>query len=448
MAAWYDIAAEAPWLVNPPQQTGDPKAPNFLESFKQGQVDALQMQVLKDKVSESHLDLAANIEGQKAKNQMKAGIVAFGQAFNSVSKLKDKWADPEAESMMGDLLTEHPELATNPIFKESQNWIQTAQKAKSDQDIRRQNADTNRLKLDSVDRRIKQIVDNEALAKPMTLEQKALRVVELQDEYQLNGKLIQPDKEAKPTAFSEDTKVIADAKQEYEDALQSGDPVRLKKAKSLWEAIQLKLPQSERFSGYDANGNLIFSFNRGPGGETGVMPGTATQAQESLGRQRQSVEQMQDLATNLRDKDVGVAGVVGEFVGDRLVPQIDPTGSTLDPVRVKNRTDLKSAAEGLVGQLTSDKRVSNADRKELAGIAASPGIWESGERARKASGFIRDVIKKRAQNIALNAKQPIEDWMLTSGQITSMAREGIITPEKMVELRMKYYPDLYKLPTK
>lgn len=444
MAAWYDIAAEAPWLVNPPQQTSDPRAPNFLESFKQGQVDALQMQALKDKVAEGHLDLAANIEGQKAKNQMKAGIVAFGQAFNSVSKLKDKWADPEAESMMGTLLQEHPELANNPIFKETQNWIQTAQKAKADLDIRKQNADTNRLKLDSVDRRIKQMVDNEALAKQMTPEQKAQRVVELQDEYQLNGKLIPQDKEAKPTAFSEDTKVIADAKQEYEDALQSGDPARLKKAKSLWEAIQLKLPQSERFSGYDANGNLIFSFNRGPGGDMGTMPGTATQAQEAISGFRQSITQLKDLAGNLRDKDVGIAGVAGEFFGDRLIPQFDPSGSTKDPVRVKNRTELKAAVEGLIGQLTSHKRVSNQDRKELESIAPSTGAWETGDRARQSAVVLGDIIKKRAQDAALNAKQPIEDWMLTADQIRAKFSLHQMTEEQATALIEQNYPGVFK----
>lgn len=168
---------------------------------------------------------------------------------------------------------------------------------------------------------------------------------------------------------------------------------------------------------------------------------TASFVQKNLNTAEKNMQLLNDLSANIRGKDLGIAGNLGEIV-DRWAPQFGLPG--FDRQRATNREALKVAVQGMVRQISSDTgRFSEGDRKRAEAAMVRPGWDENEQNARAVLDELRDIVRSRAKVDAATAGMPAPEWSLSPDDITRAVQSGKMSKEKGVELRLRHYPDIY-----
>lgn len=167
---------------------------------------------------------------------------------------------------------------------------------------------------------------------------------------------------------------------------------------------------------------------------------TASLAQKNLNIAEKNYQLLDSLDKNLRDADLGIRGVLGEVV-DRYAPQFGLPG--FDPKRATNREALRVSVQGMVRQISSDQRFTNEDRKRAEDAMVSFGAGENKERATEVLRELKSIVRDRAKVDAQTAGMAQPDFTMSPDEITRAVQTGKLTKEKGVELRLRYYPEIY-----
>jgi hypothetical protein len=140
-----------------------------------------------------------------------------------------------------------------------------------------------------------------------------------------------------------------------------------------------------------------------------IAGGAKSQMQEANADIAQVVNVGGNLLQNLRPQDVGVAGNVGEWVGDKTLPQLG--FNSADPQRIQNRTMLSAYRERALKRVSSDSRFSTADREAIEKMLPSNGVFESLPDAKTRLATVNLVMQQRA-GILGNAlgEKPLTDY--------------------------------------
>lgn len=450
MPQWYNIAAEAPWLVEKQQYPAGSGITSFFQGLTSGfqqaqdekqkrddfnyEVDQAgftgpgaqhagrnyfrevvkgylgagmvptnledQQKVLNQQLTLQHIKGVGLQNVQQAITnenmlQVRGGMAAYGQMFNDISQLPNGWADPQAKRLLGEFVKKYPYMP-DKLINQTEGWMDKA----VGRDLALQR------------------LQDQATFRDIQLAIAQQRIDLLKDRAAAGG----------DTAAMKEVNQFETTKAQYDAAIQKGDEAEIKRLGGLLQTMGAKFFPKEDLKVFSAEGQPMFEMSKGglPGG---LMPGTATQAQQQIMGMKQSVTQMEDLSHNLRDEDVGIAGKVGEFFGDRLIPQISPSTGTMSAVRVKNRTELRTAIQSLIGTLSQHARLTKQEMDQLKEIAPSAAWEESGPRARQSAFILTQILKKRAQDSAEQGKQPVEPWMLTVKDIATQLRAGQLKPE-------------------
>lgn len=168
------------------------------------------------------------------------------------------------------------------------------------------------------------------------------------------------------------------------------------------------------------------------GGEAdGVTQGTQGKLEQSVNGTRKTLELVDDLVQNLDWKDVGFAGVIGEGVLDKLLPQFGV--NSLNPKRVDNRTKLKTMIQGALRQISPDNRFTNEDRKRIEDIMPSTGVFENEKHAKEVLATIQRVFAKRNVQDLMEMGKPITLESLAPAEIGAAVEMGLINYEEARE---------------
>lgn len=171
---------------------------------------------------------------------------------------------------------------------------------------------------------------------------------------------------------------------------------------------------------------------------------TASFVQKNINIAEKNYQLLDELDRNLRDADLGIRGVLGEVV-DRYAPQFGLPG--FDPKRASNREVLKVSVQGMVRQISSDTRFTEADRKRAEDAMVSFGAGENKERATAVLRELKDIIRSRAKIDAVTGGMPQPEFTYSKDEIISAVQSGKMTKEKAMELRQRYYPQDYGPPS-
>lgn len=138
-----------------------------------------------------------------------------------------------------------------------------------------------------------------------------------------------------------------------------------------------------------------FELIEGAGDDVTTQPttGQAGRLQEDIRQKREQLDIIGDLRKNLQWKDVGVAGVFGEWALDRILPNFG--ANTADLGRIDRRQKLKILVQGAIREVSSDQRFSNADRDDAKGTLPESGIFENFDRAKQGLKTIDHIFAKR-----------------------------------------------------
>lgn len=181
---------------------------------------------------------------------------------------------------------------------------------------------------------------------------------------------------------------------------------------------------------FDDQGRPIINY--GPTTEIGkTTVATQTLAQRKLLKYEVATELMNHIQKNLETGHVGVAGFLGEMVGDRLLPQLGV--DTFSGKRVDVRTALTTLRESLMREISDDSRFSNADREEISKALPSSGILESVQDARQRIETVRRIVAQRAGTYASGMGLPAPLWSLSPEQIRERFNLPANDPRKITE---------------
>lgn len=214
---------------------------------------------------------------------------------------------------------------------------------------------------------------------------------------------------------------------DYDRAVKSGNT---EAAEQLKAAIEQSISNKGRsiYMGTDAEGKPIFEMTEGGAPSRAGALGKATtamttQAQQKLAQYENSAELLNWLQRKLRPEHVGAAGVVGELVLDKVLPQLG--AQTANRGRVDVRTALTTAREGLMREISGDPRFSNVDRQEIAKALPSSGVFESYDDAQQRIATVRRILANRGKVYAqtLGIKPP--GWAMPIQEIIQRYQDGL-----------------------
>lgn len=218
-------------------------------------------------------------------------------------------------------------------------------------------------------------------------------------------------------------------------AYASGDTAKGDEFKAQAEFM---LPKGWGFETFtDENGER--QLRAAQGMASGALGGAAaSRAQSQMLGMENSIQLLGDLNKNLRGQDLGAAGVIGETVMDRWLPQLGL--KTLDVKRADNRTKLKAAVQGMVRIISSDTgQFSNEDRRRAEAVMPSVGWGENVEHAQRTIKTLQDIFRKKAATNAKALGKPVPDWALTLDEVAN--KVGVtkeLTREQAIQLIEKY----------
>lgn len=184
----------------------------------------------------------------------------------------------------------------------------------------------------------------------------------------------------------------------------------------------------------DEQGRPIVKIIKGRSATAQVSgPTTAvkTDLQKDINNTRQALPLMADLEKNLRAEDVGLRGVVGETVMDRLLPQFG--AGTLDPKRTDNRTKLRTLVQSMLRQISPDNRFTNEDRKRIEEIMPDLGVLENVDRAKQVLSELSKVFSERNVRDMQALKAPLEMPQMSNEEIAAAVRMNLIDRNAALE---------------
>lgn len=166
---------------------------------------------------------------------------------------------------------------------------------------------------------------------------------------------------------------------------------------------------------YDDQNRPIINY--GPQESSIGAPSVATQsmAQRKLLKYEAASELINHLQRNMESGHVGVAGVLGEYVGDRLLPQLGV--DTFKGKRADVRSTLIAARESLLREISDDSRFSNLDREEISKALPSSGAFESLENAQQRLSTVRNILNARGRTYSEGLGLSKPEWSLTPDEI-------------------------------
>lgn len=186
MPQWYNIAAEAPWLVEKQQYPAGSGITSFFQGLTSGfqqaqdekqkrddfnyEVDQAgftgpgaqhagrnyfrevvkgylgagmvptnledQQKVLNQQLTLQHIKGVGLQNVQQAITnenmlQVRGGMAAYGQMFNDISQLPNGWADPQAQRLLGEFVKKYPYMP-DKLIQSTEQWIDKANKRELD----------------------------------------------------------------------------------------------------------------------------------------------------------------------------------------------------------------------------------------------------------------------------------------------------------------------------
>lgn len=175
-------------------------------------------------------------------------------------------------------------------------------------------------------------------------------------------------------------------------------------------------------------------------GRSSTATGTPTVAvktdlQKSINNTRQALPLMADLEKNLRAEDLGIRGVVGETVMDRLLPQFG--ADTLDPKRTDNRTKLRTLVQSMLRQISPDNRFTNEDRERIEKIMPDLGVLENVDRAKQVLSELSKVFSERNVRDMQALGSPLEMPQMSNDEIGAAVRMKLIDLEAAKQFLMQ-----------
>lgn len=169
---------------------------------------------------------------------------------------------------------------------------------------------------------------------------------------------------------------------------------------------------------FDDQGRPIINY--GPQETSIGAPSVATQsmAQRKLLKYEAASELINHLQKNMETGHVGLSGVLGEYVGDRILPQLGV--DSFKGKRADVRSTLIAARESLLREISDDTRFSNADREEISRALPSSGVFESLPNAQQRLETVRNILNARGRTYSegLGLKQP--EWSLSPDEIKKL----------------------------
>lgn len=297
--------------------------------------------------------------------QSREGMVEMGRVLSEISVNGD-WTNPAAKAKFFDVVTRYPALASSPIYD---NLLQTFQAAED-----------NKLRRD--------------LANQQSTQGFAPGPLEKDIEY-------------------------------YRRVLSEGDPEIIALVRSTLQSRAQKSGFSVKF-GPDGRVEEILQGPQAAAGAATTIPTTAvkTDLQKDINNTRHSLSLVSDLSGSLRAEDVGIRGVIGENLMDRLLPQFGI--NTLDPKRTDNRTKLRTLVQGMLRQISPDNRFTNEDRKRVEEIMPDLSVLDNVDRAKQVLQTISKVFAERNVRDMQSLGAPLEMKDMSDEEIAAGVRMGLL----------------------
>ncbi len=146
---------------------------------------------------------------------------------------------------------------------------------------------------------------------------------------------------------------------------------------------------------FDEAGKPVVEMSTGPKPTTAM----STKAQEKTVQYEDALALINQLEKSLAPSDVGAAGLVGEMVLDRTLPQFG-VDQYFSGARVKKRAALGALRESLLRQVSDDPRFSNVDREQISKILPSTGLFESQPDALARMDQVKEILQDRIKAYA------------------------------------------------
>lgn len=209
------------------------------------------------------------------------------------------------------------------------------------------------------------------------------------------------------------------------------------------------LKQSHTKSGgmtFEADGQGGFKLTQG-GTDPNVPLLVTGRALERSALAQKAITDMDSMMKTLKPEHVGVKGVLGEFLFDRVAPQFGL--NTADSARISSRTKIGMLRETLMRQVSADTRFSNMDAVRITKFLPSSGIFESMEHAAGAVDTAKTIMGKRALIDAQIAKQPPPYFAIVALPDYAL-REAVdaklLTKEQAATEYFRRHPELEPIP--
>lgn len=380
------------------EEDGRANAATFMKAYQQAHQDAIQKPLMDLKMQGAALDLqskALDIQTQssamEAAAQSKTGETALAGVFADAAKT-GSWNNPDTISKIFGVAAKFPSVQDSPAFKNALGFIDKSTKAQQMADRYQQQADDNASKL--------------------ALSQERIDL--------LQAKTDSPAGKVKENTAMLDQ--IDQVKADAEKARVAGNTTEFQRLSDRANKLTEMLPthgQEATTIGYDDQNRPIVSITKGgsggPGGKATV--GTASAGQQKLLKYENATQLLNTLEKNLTPKDVGAAGVGGEYLLDRGMAQLDPRFANKS--RIANRDALTIAKESLLREVGDDRRFTAKDREDIASALPSNGVFESYTDAMQRISTVRKIISDRARNNAEMLGEPVPMFAQTKDEIVS-----------------------------
>lgn len=154
------------------------------------------------------------------------------------------------------------------------------------------------------------------------------------------------------------------------------------------------------------------TIRRGITGPSDIPTSVRSNAMRDLNQTQKLLTQLQDTQQGLRDEDLGITGVIGESLFDRLLPQFGVGEADLN--RMDSRTKLRTLREQALRMVSSDSRFSNVDRQAIERILPQEGFLENIQTANRTIETLQNIFAKRALIDAQDAGVAPPRWALES----------------------------------
>lgn len=177
------------------------------------------------------------------------------------------------------------------------------------------------------------------------------------------------------------------------------------------------------------------------GADGGLTTAVKTELQKQSIQRQDPISIILDLRKNLTASDVGIRGVVGEFI-DRGVAQVNPQAASKK--RIESRHNMRQVQVDLYKSMRSDSNITDTEREKIEKMTPQLGMMESLPDALVVlEALQKRIIEAERNGSAALGKQP-HKWAWTPKEIADAKTAGTITEREAVDAIIKYHPELLK----